>query len=303
MEGFNQQFLLSILIIGLGYVIKKTNILKETDGEVLARLIFNVTLPALIIVTFHDIVMEASLFLLVALGIIVGLILGIIGIIFFDKEQKSTKGMLAMMVPGYNIGLFAYPLVEGIWGEEGIKYFGMFDVGNAFIVFGLSYLIGSYYAGEQTKIGYKEIISKLSKSIPLVTYITVFSLNLLQVPLPTLFIDTASIIAQANMPLSLLLLGIYLHFSIDKKYLYLISKFLFVRFGFGIVVGVLLFIFLPMNEMFRYTIFVGLLLPTATSLLPYAVEFNYDKKFVGTVSNITMLLSFLLIWLIINLTL
>ena len=40
-----------------------------------------------------------------------------------------------MIVPGFNIGLFAYPLVEGIWGQEGIKYFGMFDMGNAFIVF------------------------------------------------------------------------------------------------------------------------------------------------------------------------
>ncbi len=54
--------------------------------------------------------------------------------------------MLTMMIPGFNIGMFAYPLVEGIWGKEGLKYFGMFDVGNAFVIFVLCYMIGSYYS-------------------------------------------------------------------------------------------------------------------------------------------------------------
>ncbi|WP_245911455.1 hypothetical protein [Paraliobacillus ryukyuensis] len=59
------------------------------------------------------------------------------------------------------------------------------------------------------------------------------------------------------------------------------SKILAVRFGSGLVVGVLL--------------------PT-TILLPYAVDFKYDKKFVGMVCNVTILISFVLIWLIIHLT-
>ncbi|MGM0876614.1 MAG: hypothetical protein ACQEWV_18100 [Bacillota bacterium] len=52
--------------------------------------------------------------------------------------------MVGTMVPSFNIGLFAYPLVGVILGKEGITYFSIFEVGNAFIVFGVSYLIGSF---------------------------------------------------------------------------------------------------------------------------------------------------------------
>ncbi|WP_112180606.1 MULTISPECIES: AEC family transporter [Paraliobacillus] len=300
MDGFNQQFIYSILIIGLGYLLKQTKIIKESDGEGLARLIFNLTLPSLIVVTFSDIVIEPSLFFLVIAAIIAGFFFVSIGLFVFRNEQNSTRGMLLMMIPGYNVGLFAYPLVEGLWGAEGIKYFGMFDVGNAFIVFGLSYLMGSFYASEETKITTKEITLKLVKSIPLMTYMIVFLLNIIHIPLPNVLIDTASIISGANMPLSLLLLGIYLNFTFDKKYLYLVGKFLVARFGVGLLIGIALFVWLPVDLMFRYTLLIALILPTSMSLLPYAVEFGYDKKFVGTVSNITMLLSFFLIWLIIN---
>lgn len=301
MDGFNQQFIYSILIIGLGYLLKETKIIKESDGEGLGRVIFNLTLPSLIIVTFHDIVIEPSLFLLVIAAILAGFLFVYIGLFVFRKEQKSTRGMLLMMIPGYNVGLFAYPLVEGIWGAEGIKYFGMFDVGNAFIVFGLSYLMGSFYASEETKITSKEITLKLVKSIPLMTYMIVFLLNIVHVPLPNVLIDTASIISGANMPLSLLLLGIYLNFTFHKEYLRLVGKFILARFGVGLLIGIPLFLWLPVDLMFRYTLLIALILPTSMSLLPYAVEFGYDKKFVGTVSNITMLLSFFLIWMIINL--
>ncbi|MDL4843047.1 AEC family transporter [Aquibacillus rhizosphaerae] len=300
MDSFNQQFLYSIIIIALGYVLKRSNIMKEKDGEGLARIIFNITLPALIIVTFNGIQIEYSLFMLIAIAIVYGLFLGLLGLIVFRKEDRQTKGMLAMMVPGFNIGLFAYPLVEGIWGQEGLKYFGMFDVGNAFIVFGLSYLIGSYFSGEQVNLDFKSVIVKLSRSIPLMTYIIVCTLSIIGLHLPPVVLDVSQIISAANMPLSLLLLGIYLNFSFDRIYVNLIIKYLSLRYIIGLALGVLLFVTLPFNEMFRFTLLISFILPTSMSVVPYSVEFDYDKRFVGTTSNLTIVISFILIWIIAN---
>ncbi|HWJ78810.1 MAG TPA: AEC family transporter, partial [Niallia sp.] len=148
MDSFNMQFLYCIFIISLGYILKRGNIIKEKDGEGLSRIIFNLTLPSIIIVTFSDITLESSLFLLIFIGFLYGVLIGFFGLFVFRKKQRNIKGMLGMMVPGLNIGLFAYPLVEAIFGKAGITYFGMLDVGNAFIVFGLSYLIGSFYSKE-----------------------------------------------------------------------------------------------------------------------------------------------------------
>src|SRR5699024_4485959 len=158
---------------------------------------------------------DPSLFLLIFVGFFYGIITCIIGLFVFKNEDRKTKGMLTMLVAGFNIGLFAYPLVEGIWGKEGIQYFGMFDVGNAFIVFGAIYLIGSYYSTDEVEINYKNIFKKLSRSIPLLTYIIVCILALSNIKLPTFVLNVSEIISAANMPLSFLLLGIYLSFSIE----------------------------------------------------------------------------------------
>ncbi|MDC3417340.1 AEC family transporter [Aquibacillus salsiterrae] len=300
MDSFNHQFIYSVIIVGLGYILKQTKVIKERDGEGIARVIFNLTLPSLIIITFNNMTIDTSLILLVFISIGYGLISGFLGLLLFKNQQRQIRGTMAMMVPGVNIGLFAFPLVEGLWGKDGLAYFGMFDIGNAFMVFGLSYLIGSFYSVESTSFSVKTILLKMSKSIPFMTYISVFVINLAGLHLPVLLTDVSGLIAKANMPLSLLLLGIYLNFTFDKTYLPLIVRFLGLRYGVGLAVGVTLFYTLPFNELFRYTVLISFILPTSMSVLPYSVEFNYDRRMVGTVSNMTMVISFVLMWVIAN---
>src|SRR5690625_7603375 len=96
-----------------------------------SNIICKLTLLALIIVSFHDIELEPSLMILFLAGLGFGLILVAAGFLFLKNENRSLKGMLLMMLPGMNVGLFAFPLVEGIWGAEGIKYFALLDSGNA----------------------------------------------------------------------------------------------------------------------------------------------------------------------------
>lgn len=285
-----------MIIIALGYLFKRFNILKEKDGEGLSRIVFNLTLPALIVVTFNDIHLDFSLVLLIVSAIVYGGLIASVGLFVYRKEASRIKGTLMMLVPGFNIGLFAYPLVEGIWGQKGLQYFGMFDVGNAFIVFGLIYIMGSFYSSEDVHLSVTFIVKKMLKSIPFITYIVVCLLNIANWHLPVPVIHVSRVISAANMPMSLLLLGLYLNFTFDKSYNRLILKLLSIRYVVGLVVGILLFFLLPMGEMFKYTLLLGFILPTSASVLPYAVEFGYDQRFVGTVSNITVLISFFLLW-------
>jgi len=300
MENFNTQFMYSIIIIAIGYFFKRSKLLKEKDGEGISRIVFNITLPCLIISTFHNIVIDKSLMMLVIIGLLYGIIIATIGLYMFRKESRKEKGMLSMLMPGFNIGLFAYPLVQGIWGVEGIKYFGMFDIGNAFVTFGISYLIGSYFSKDDVQLNVKVAVGKMSKSIPLMTYVIIFIINISGIHLPAPIIDVTSTISKANMPLSLLLLGIYLNFSFDKRYWKGIGRVLGLRYGFGLFLGILAFFFLPVDDMFRYTVLIALILPMATSVLPYSVEFKYNQRFVGTAANLSILISFFLLWMLGN---
>ncbi|KHF41713.1 AEC family transporter [Halalkalibacter okhensis] len=296
----NQEFLYIILIIGLGYLLKRFNILQERDGEVISKIIFKITLPALVIVTFHSVEIDTTLIYLPFIVFIFGLITVILCLWVFKKEERELKGSF-LMLSGFNVGLFAFPLVYAIWGMEGLTHFSMFDVGTSFIVFGLAYIFGSYFSKEGLHLKPLDILKKLGKSIPLMTYIIASTLNFNNIQLPDTFIHVASTISAANIPLSLLLLGLYLNFKVEKQFIKPILKYLTFRYSLGLLVGVAMYFYLPYDQMFRYTIMVGLLLPVAASALVFAVEFKYSTtRLVATISNITIVISMVILYVFAN---
>ena len=297
----NQEFLYIIAIIIIGYLLKRVNILKETDGETISRIIFNITLPALVIVSLNSVKIEASLMLLPIIVLLYGILSFVLAYFVFKKEDKELKGTLMMLASGYNVGLFVFPIVEAIWGAEGLLYFGMFDVGNSIIVFGLVYLVGSYFSEEGLALKPISILKKFGKSIPFMSYVIMSILNFSHIHLPSGIIDVATIISKANMPLSLLLLGLYLNFTFEKQYIKPITKFLLFRYGLGLFVGIVLYLFLPVNEMFKYTILMGLILPIGLAVIPYAHEFKYKTTLlIGTISNICIIISIILLYVFAN---
>ncbi len=294
----NQEFLYIISIIALGYLLKRVNILKESDGEIISRIIFNITLPALVIVSLNSVKIELSLMMLPVMVVLFGVLSVFLAFFLFKNEDKEMKGTLMMLTSGFNVGLFVYPIVEAIWGAEGLLYFGMFDVGNSILVFGLVYLVGSYFSEEGLALKPISIVKKFSKSIPFMSYIVMSILNFSHIHLPSGVIDVAAIISKANMPLSLLLLGLYLNFSFKKQYVRPITKFLLFRYGFGLFSGVALYMFLPFNEMFRNTLLMGLILPIGMAVIPYAHEFKYKTTLlIGTISNICIMVSIVLLYI------
>ncbi len=294
----NQEFLYIVIIIALGYLLKRTGILKESDGAIISRIIFNITLPSLVIVSLQTSTIQVSLLGITLIVFLYGILSTVVAYFVFRNETREIKGTFMMLASGYNVGLFAFPLVEAFWGTEGLLYFGMFDVGNSFILFGLAYLVGSYFSEDGMKLEVRSILMKFGKSIPLMTYIIMSVLNFSHIQLPSLLLDVASIISKANMPLALLLLGIYLEFSFDKQYIRPILKYLLFRYGFALLVGVSLYFILPVDIMFKYTILVGLILPIGLAVIPYAHEFKYrTTMMIGTVSNLCIFISMILLYL------
>ena len=105
------------------------------------------------------------------------------------------------------------------------------------------------------------------------------------------------------MPLSLLLLGIYLNFNFEKQTIKPMLKYLTFRYSFGLLFGIALFYFLPYDQMFRYTVLIGLLLPAAASAITFAVEFKYSTesiRLIATISNITILISIVILYVFAN---
>jgi len=305
MGDFNYQFLLSLLIIALGYFIKRFNIVKAEDSGVISSIILNITLPALVVKTFSTVEVDFALGILPLINIAYGAMMVFVALLAFRNEKRQTRGVMSMVLPGMNIGIFMYPLAEFIWGQKAVKYFAMFDMGNAIILFGACYSLAAIFSTDETdeknKIDVKYITKKLTHSVPLIVYMLTLAVNLAGLKFPAVIIDVASILSRANMPLSFLLLGVVMDFSLDKSQWKMVIKVLSIRYGIGLITGILLYLLLPYGELFGYTMLLGFVLPIGMAVIPYSIMFKYNQSLVGTMVNLTNIISFILIWATVSL--
>jgi hypothetical protein len=306
MTDVNVIFLTSILIVAIGYFVKRLKILKETDGETIAKIIFNVTLPAVILKFTTTIQFELSLVILPFISIAFGIIMALLGIVIFRNHPIHIKGAMIMTMVGFNVANFFFPLVEGIWGQAGMQYIALVDAGNAFTIFVLCYILSTIFSPKNqedaVKINIKFVLNRLIRSAPLLSYIVAIVINLSGIIIPSFFSDLIDVIARANTVLALLLLGIFLHLKFGKSEWASIIKVLVIRYSIGLLVGLSLFFLLPpsiFNPLFRIIICLSLILPVGLAVIPFSVENGYDQKLVTMVVNLTIIISFGLIWVLI----
>lgn len=294
-----EQFIIIILLIALGYLLKRINFIKSADSQVLSTLVLNVTLPSLVIVNLNSANLDLSFSILPIMMLIYGILAKVIMVALFRKYNNHVKGSVGMMAASLNIGLFAYPLVETIWPKNGMIYFGMADIGGAIIMFGVTYFVGSYYSEGSDQFNFKFLGKKLISSVPLVTYIVMFILNMANIHLPKASIDFFTIISKANMPLSMILLGIMLSFRIEKQFLPIAVKYLIVHYGLGCIAGLLVHFFLPTSDdMIKTTLLITWLLPVGVAIIPYSIQFKYKTlPLVGMVTNISIVISIIIIYI------
>ncbi|TFG06775.1 MAG: AEC family transporter [Promethearchaeota archaeon] len=306
MADVNYIFLLSLTIIVIGYLVKKLKIITEENGKIVAKVIFNITLPAVILKVTSSLEFKPTLIILPLINIAYGFFMAAIGLIVFRKRERKEKGLLLISLIGFNVAHFSFPLVEGIWGEEGLQYIALIDAGNAFTIFVLCYLVGSIFSfqnnsGEQG-INLKETGKRLLTSAPLLSYILAMTLSLSSVALPLFCMDLLDILSRANTALSLLLLGIYLNFRFERSEWNTILKVLSLRYSFGLFIGLMLFFLLPPTQfehLFRIIVAISLILPVGLAVIPFSVEFEYDQRLINMIVTLTIIISFILIWIMI----
>ncbi|UDI77710.1 AEC family transporter [Staphylococcus taiwanensis] len=294
-----EQFVMIILLIALGYLLKRINFLKAADSQVLSTLVLNVTLPSLVIVNLNSAELDFSFSILPIMMIVYGVLAKMIVVWLFRRYDNHIKGSVGMMTASLNIGLFAYPLVDTIWPKNGMVYFGMADIGGAIIMFGVTYFVGSYFSQGGDQFNFKYLGKKLLTSVPLVTYIVMFILNMSNIHLPKVSIDFFTIISKANMPLSMILLGVMLSFKIERHFLPVAIKYLCVHYGLGLIAGILVHYFLPVSDsMIKTTLLIAWLLPVGVAIIPYSIQFKYKTlPLVGMVTNISIVISIIILYI------
>ena len=302
MNPTNQVFLATLAVIAVGYCVKKLGYITEQDGKIISKLLMHTTFPALMFVSTVRIQFKADLLFIPLFGLVFSSLMLLIAWFVFKKEENDMRGLMVMSAGGLNLGLFAFPIMQDIWGQEGLTFAILLDIGNTIVSFGLVYSIAQYFAAQRATSTpltegslKKTILKKILQSLPFQAMLLGLCINFLDIELPNVVLNFLDVLAKGNKPLGLLLLGIYLNFGLKKHEIKAITQLLCLRYAWGLAVVALLYAYLPASVL-RSILIVSIVLPIGLVVLPFSDELKYDSRVAGLAVNLSLVVSFILMW-------
>lgn len=201
-----------ILMIGLGYFLKKVDFLSEDAINPLNKLVMYVLLPCMI----FSAISTADLTLLPKLGILPLVIIassGVTGLIsYFILKRLGLDDvalwsvLVTIMIA--NTGFMGYPVNLGIYGQEGFLRAIFSDIATLCIFLILSYVLVLKFGGD-VKTAIKKIIFFPS----LWAIILGLTINFLNIPIGPVLENTIGYLGQGTIPLIMIVLGLSINFD------------------------------------------------------------------------------------------
>ena len=149
-----------VFVIIAGYVLKKLGFFKPDDYKLIMKITLNITMPAAVITNFSSFAFDNSLLYIAVMSLVINLIMWGLGWVFSIGQAKETRVLYTLNFPGYNIGAFTMPYIQGFLGAAGVVCTCLFDAGNAIMCTGGSYALTSKVTGGQGQ-SLKETLKKL----------------------------------------------------------------------------------------------------------------------------------------------
>lgn len=296
-----EQMLMLLLMMVIGYVMEKKQLLGTGSAAVMSKIVLNVTLPAQIITSFAiegaDIsagAVGATLGLSVlAYALYYALALVFVRLVRVPRGQWGTYQYMLMFG---NVGFMGFPLVVAIWGEQMLVYAVLYNIVFNILVFSLGIQM---IAGGGSGFDWRRLVN-----IPLGSSVLALLLFFLHIQLPQVVNDSLNTLGGATTPLAMLILGATIAgmplrelFEEKKVYFFVAGK----LFLLPLLLWLLLKPLLPAGDVIGPILVVLSGMPVATNATMLSVEYGGDVKLVSQGIFFTTILSVLTVPLIVAL--
>ncbi len=299
----NQILVLFIMII-VGYIIRKINIINEEINKGFSRLLIEVTMPALIIKSILEITLSREIIRNLGLMTIISFLSYIIIIILSSliarklKCSQNKKTVFKSLIIFGNVGYMGIPVVSSIFPAEAVVYTIINNIIFNIFLWTYGIQVFSLDEGNDSAIQWRKLINHGTVALLIGFVLLVTKINLGPVH------GAIVTISQMTFPLSMLIIGgsltniKFINILKDKILYYVIILKLFI-----IPITALFFIkLLPLPEMVASISIIMLAMPSGAISVIFAEKFDSDYTFASEGIFFTTLLSLftipLFIWLI-----
>ncbi|GEL08089.1 AEC family transporter [Salisediminibacterium halotolerans] len=275
-----------LLVFAIGFAVQKWKSVSIKSVSVVALYIAT---PALVFQTFYnaDIDRQYGYMVLFAFLLLFALIIVNKGAakIAGASEEKESGWILATAF--MNSGNYGAPIILFAYGEEGFAFAVSFMVLQAIIM----NIFGVYYAAKGNA-GARYAV-KAVFSMP-VTYALMLALifQLTAFSMPENIMGTVDILAEAAIPLVMVILGMQLAtMTFGQLEWKDVSYSVFVRLIISPIIAFGIVQFMPLDPLLANVLIVSAATPSAATIVMYAVQFDNQPKYVSGVTLVSTLLS------------
>lgn len=284
----NQTLIMLILII-VGIICKKTKIITDDGNKELSKLVLTVVNPIVILMAYQtDYKPQLVKNLLIAFGLsILSYIILIVAAYLLIPQKDGRETQIERFSAIYsNCGFMGIPLVNALFGSEGIFYLTAFLTVFNLVVWthGIILISGERNLKNIVKVFYSPVI------ISIVLGIIMF---FAQIRLPNIITDSLNFISNLNTPLAMIVSGVTIA---DTKILKLLKKpgIYYVSFLKLILLPLILiavFSLFNVNEQVRITVLVAASAPAAAMCTLQCIRYEKNSLYASEIFAASTILS------------
>lgn len=293
------QVLIMALLILTGVICFKTGIINKESTNSLSSLVLMVVNPIVIIVSyqapFEKRLLKGLLWSLILSCISIAVAIIISKIFIHSKDEKASLERFASIYS--NCGFMGIPLVNGLYGSEGVFYLTAF-----LTVFNIMVWTHGVYLMEE-KFSKKMIIQAL-ESPAIIATVLGFALFMLRIPLPGMLLKTLRYLEVMNTPLAMIAAGatiaqtnFFKALKNPRPYYICIIKLIIVP-----VTAGALFYFLPLDDVVIGTNILAAACPAAATGTLFAIRYKKDSFYASELFALTTVLSIITLPIIMMIT-
>lgn len=271
--------LVPTLMIVLGYVLKRQDVLKVHDSVTLSKIVLDVTLPSLIFVNLSKADITPSMLTLPLAAFALSGICMVISYLFCKSRGYSKVKTWTIVIASsmMNTGFLGFPITMGLFGNEGFLQAIFFDLETTmiFVIFGI--VLVSRFGGNR-----KDVLKESLTFIPLWAVFLALIFNIFNLQYGYVIENSLTYLGQATIPLIMITLGLRLdvrdikHSLFDSLFVALISL---------VIAPILMFLMLRSINFSGLGFYVAVIesgMATAMNALALSINYNLDSRLMSS---------------------
>ena len=277
MSAIETTILSIIIMIGLGYFLKRIDFLSERDIDPFNKIVMYILMPCMI---FHAIY-GADLSLIPKLGILPFIILassfatGIVSYFILKQfkldDIKLWSVLVTVMIA--NTAFMGYPVTLGIYGQEGFLRAIFCDMATLCIFLILSFVLILKFGGT-----IKTAVKKIAFFPPLWAVVLGLCFNWLNIPIGSVLDYTVNYLGQGAIPLIMVTLGLSIDFSALSRSKSMIVFTSIMKLAFFPIVAFLIVNYLGLVNLEYHVAIVEAAMPSGMMSLLLAITYKLDYE-------------------------